>query len=97
MPRRRRRMHISQLDTPALVVDLDILERNLHRMANYTKSIGVALRPHIKTHKVPEIARMQVAGGAVGITARQARRGPACHGRGRTAGHLHRLPDPLPA
>ena len=62
-------MHISQLDTPALVVDLDILERNLGRMAQYTKSIGVALRPHIKTHKVPEIARMQVASGAVGITA----------------------------
>lgn len=62
-------MHISQLDTPAVLVDLDILERNLDRMEQYVQSIGVDLRPHIKTHKIPELAHMQVAKGAIGITA----------------------------
>jgi D-serine deaminase-like pyridoxal phosphate-dependent protein len=62
-------MHISQLDTPSVLVDLDILERNLDRMAKYCADSGIALRPHIKTHKIPELARMQVERGAVGITA----------------------------
>jgi len=62
-------MHISELDTPSVLLDLDIMERNMKRMAEYSASAGVALRPHIKTHKIPELARMQVALGAVGITA----------------------------
>ncbi len=61
-------MHTSELDTPALVVDLDILERNLQEMANYSASHAIDLRPHTKTHKIPEIARMQVRYGARGIT-----------------------------
>jgi D-serine deaminase-like pyridoxal phosphate-dependent protein len=61
-------MHINELDTPSVLVDLDVMERNLNRMAEYTAKTGVALRPHIKTHKIPELARMQVALGAVGIT-----------------------------
>jgi D-serine deaminase-like pyridoxal phosphate-dependent protein len=56
------------LDTPAPYVDLDVLERNLRRMQDLARSLKVALRPHAKTHKIPEIARMQVAIGAVGIT-----------------------------
>jgi D-serine deaminase-like pyridoxal phosphate-dependent protein len=61
-------MHISELDTPAVVVDLDILETNLREMAAYCAQHGLSLRPHTKTHKIPEIARMQVRAGARGVT-----------------------------
>ena len=54
-------------DTPALLVDMDRMERNMRRMADFTKECGVALRPHAKTHKVPEIAMMQLAAGAKGV------------------------------
>jgi D-serine deaminase-like pyridoxal phosphate-dependent protein len=62
-------MHISQLDTPSVLVDLDILESNLQKMEEYCANTGMALRPHIKTHKIPELAHMQIAHGAIGITA----------------------------
>lgn len=58
----------SGLDTPSLVVDEDLLHRNIAEMASLARSMGVALRPHIKTHKTPQIARLQLAAGAVGIT-----------------------------
>lgn len=61
-------MNIYDLDTPALLVDLDRLERNIVRMAEVARAGGKALRPHTKTHKTPEIARMQVDAGAVGLT-----------------------------
>lgn len=60
-------MHIYDLDTPAVVIDLDVLERNIHKMASHCADLDIALRPHTKTHKVPEIARMQLAAGAQGI------------------------------
>jgi D-serine deaminase-like pyridoxal phosphate-dependent protein len=56
------------LDTPALYVDLDVLERNIARMQQQCRAWGVALRPHVKTHKIREIAQMQLDAGAVGIT-----------------------------
>jgi D-serine deaminase-like pyridoxal phosphate-dependent protein len=56
------------LDTPALYVDLDVLERNIARMQEASNRWGVKLRPHAKTHKIAEIARMQLAAGAAGIT-----------------------------
>jgi len=56
------------LDTPALYVDLDVLERNIHRMQDQCRGWGVELRPHVKTHKIPEIAQMQLDAGAIGIT-----------------------------
>src|SRR5215475_13430230 len=59
---------IDDLDTPAVVVDLDAVERNLQRAQDYCSRHGLALRPHIKTHKIPEFARRQIAIGAVGIT-----------------------------
>jgi D-serine deaminase-like pyridoxal phosphate-dependent protein len=59
---------LAELDTPALLVDLDVLEANLAEMAAVAARAAVALRPHTKTHKSPEIARMQVAAGAAGIT-----------------------------
>ncbi len=61
-------MDALDLDTPAVYVDLDALERNIARMAEQSRRWGVTLRPHTKTHKIPEIARMQLAAGAAGIT-----------------------------
>ena len=61
-------MHIDQLLTPALLIDLEVLERNLTSMQKRADALGVALRPHIKTHKCLEIARRQVRLGARGIT-----------------------------
>lgn len=55
-----------EIDTPALVLDLDAFERNLVAMAAYTQAHGIRLRPHAKTHKSPEIALRQIAHGAVG-------------------------------
>jgi D-serine deaminase-like pyridoxal phosphate-dependent protein len=59
---------VEELDTPSLVVDLDVLERNIAEMQEVARGAGVRLRPHTKTHKSPDIARMQVAAGATGIT-----------------------------
>jgi D-serine deaminase-like pyridoxal phosphate-dependent protein len=59
---------ISSIDTPALVVDLDIMERNLARVADYCGEHGLRLRPHTKTHKSTRIARRQLASGAAGLT-----------------------------
>ena len=57
------------LDTPALCVDLDLFERNVAVMQQRLTAAGVAARPHAKTHKCPEIARRQMAAGAVGVCA----------------------------
>ena len=65
MPRRSR---VGDLPTPALLLDLDVLERNLDRMAARTRALGVALRPHVKTHKCLEVGRMQRDRGARGVT-----------------------------
>jgi D-serine deaminase-like pyridoxal phosphate-dependent protein len=61
-------MHYRELPTPALAIDLDVLERNLDRMAKYCREHGLRLRPHTKTHKTPEVAKMQLERGAVGLT-----------------------------
>ncbi len=58
----------AQVETPALVVSEEILHNNIARMAAFASSTGVGLRPHIKTHKTPQIARLQLAAGAIGIT-----------------------------
>ena len=61
-------MNISELETPVLLVDLDVMEANLERMADYSRRHNLDLRPHIKTHRIPELAKMQVDLGARGIT-----------------------------
>jgi D-serine deaminase-like pyridoxal phosphate-dependent protein len=61
-------MHIDELETPVPVVDLDRLRENITRLQAYLDEHGIANRPHIKTHKIPAIARMQMEAGAVGIT-----------------------------
>jgi D-serine deaminase-like pyridoxal phosphate-dependent protein len=58
---------IDDLDTPCVTIDLDAVERNLARAQDYCRRSGLALRPHIKTHKIPELARRQVELGAIGI------------------------------
>lgn len=55
-------------DTPYLFVDSEILERNLESMASHAKAQGFELRPHAKTHKIPEVAKLQLLHGAKGIT-----------------------------
>jgi D-serine deaminase-like pyridoxal phosphate-dependent protein len=55
------------IDTPALVIDLDAMERNLARMAEFARAKGLRLRPHAKMHKSAELARLQMAHGAVGV------------------------------
>lgn len=59
---------VADLDTPALLVDLDALEGNLAIMQRTVAANGIAVRPHAKTHKTPAIARMQLDAGAVGIS-----------------------------
>ena len=61
-------MRIDDLDTPVAVIDLDRLERNIARFQTYLSQHSIANRPHIKTHKIPQIAWMQMTAGAVGIT-----------------------------
>src|SRR5713101_4456981 len=56
-----------ELDTPALCVDLDKLDRNIATMKAKLAGSGVASRPHAKTHKCPAIAKLQLAGGSIGV------------------------------
>src|SRR5258708_6720211 len=58
---------IYDLDTPATLIDLDRMEKNIRQWQAHADRCGVKFRPHIKTHKIPEIARMQLTSGARGI------------------------------
>jgi D-serine deaminase-like pyridoxal phosphate-dependent protein len=60
--------NFEDLDTPIVVVDLDVLEANVRRMAECAREAGVRLRPHAKTHKIPELGRLQLVAGAAGIS-----------------------------
>lgn len=55
------------LNTPCLVLDLDVLEKNIGAMAAYARTAGIALRPHAKSHKSSSLAQLQIAAGAIGI------------------------------
>ena len=59
---------IKEFGTPCLVIDLDVVERNIQRAQKLCDKAGVANRPHIKTHKSPLLAKMQIEAGARGIT-----------------------------
>jgi len=61
-------MHIDELETPVPVVDIDRMEANIARLQTYLDDHDIANRPHIKTHKIPAIAKMQMDAGAIGIT-----------------------------
>ena len=58
----------AELDTPCVTILLDRLEQNIDRVQRMVSASGMANRPHIKTHKIPAIARMQIEAGAVGLT-----------------------------
>ena len=60
-------MLVHDLDTPAVTCDLDVLERNIREMAEHCRAVGIPLRSHTKSHKIPEIAHMQMRAGNVGI------------------------------
>lgn len=64
-------MHISDIETPAVLIDLDIVEANLKRAQDYADAHNLPLRPHVKTHKLPRFAHAQMALGAIGITAQK--------------------------
>ena len=61
-------MHIDELETPVPVVDIDRMEVNIARLQTYLDDHNIANRPHVKTHKIPAIAKMQMDAGAIGIT-----------------------------
>ena len=62
-------MPVEEIETPALLIDLDTMEKNIETMASYYRGKkGAALRPHQKGHRLPQIARKQVAAGAVGVS-----------------------------
>jgi D-serine deaminase-like pyridoxal phosphate-dependent protein len=61
-------MHVDELETPVPVVDMDRMEANITRLQTYLDEHNIANRPHIKTHKIPAIAQMQIDAGAIGIT-----------------------------
>ncbi len=61
-------MRVDELETPVPVVDIDRLTANISRLQAYLNEHGIANRPHIKTHKIPAIAQMQMDAGAIGIT-----------------------------
>ena len=59
---------VQDLETPALLLHLDVVQRNVKRMAERARRLGVGLRPHAKTHKCVEVARLQLEQGARGLT-----------------------------
>ncbi len=59
---------VNELDTPSLLIDVDAMERNLRKMADFSAASGVNVRPHIKTHKCTTLAKMQLQTGAQGLT-----------------------------
>ena len=71
LPPARLGMSLEEIDTPALIVDLDALEGNIARMAQVMEKSPARLRPHAKSHKCAEIAKRQIAAGAVGVCAQK--------------------------
>jgi D-serine deaminase-like pyridoxal phosphate-dependent protein len=61
-------VRVSDLETPAILIDLDIMESNLRRLSEYSRDHGLRVRPHTKTHKIPALARKQIELGATGLT-----------------------------
>src|SRR5699024_731123 len=61
-------MDVNKLDTPALLLDVDKVEKNIEHIAAFAKEKGVSVRPHLKTHKCIEIAKRQLEAGAIGVT-----------------------------
>ena len=73
---------VAAIETPALVIDLDALLRNIERMAAFARGHRLALRPHAKTHKSAAIAGLQIAAGAVGVCVQKLSEAEALAGAG---------------
>lgn len=71
-----------ELETPCIVIDASIMHANIRRMADAAQRLGVRLRPHAKTHKIPEFAAAQIAAGASGITVAKISEAEVMAGRG---------------
>jgi D-serine deaminase-like pyridoxal phosphate-dependent protein len=65
---RGKRAMLPEIQTPAIVVDIDVAKQNVQDLQAYADAHGLTVRPHIKTHKLPAIAEIQLRAGAVGIT-----------------------------
>jgi D-serine deaminase-like pyridoxal phosphate-dependent protein len=63
-----RNLYKEDLPTPCMVVDLDLLDRNLRTMADHCRTVGIQLRGHVKVHKSPDIAQRQLKLGSIGVT-----------------------------
>ena len=61
-------MNYSEIETPTVLIDLTVTKKNIKNYQRYCDDKGLNLRPHIKTHKIPELAKLQLSAGAVGIT-----------------------------
>ena len=61
-------MNLTEIETPSVLIDLDIVENNIDKYQSYCNKKGISLRPHIKTHKIPELANLQLKAGAIGVT-----------------------------
>ena len=59
---------VHEVDTPAILIDIDRVKANIAKAQAHADAVGIKLRPHIKTHKLPLFAKMQVEAGATGIT-----------------------------
>ncbi|MEP9387140.1 alanine racemase [Mesorhizobium sp. KR9-304] len=68
MEKAQSRQPVTELDTPCVTILLDLMENNIGRVQRLVSQSGKALRPHIKTHKIPAIGAMQIAAGAIGLT-----------------------------
>ncbi|WP_173931194.1 alanine racemase [Chelativorans sp. Marseille-P2723] len=68
MTKLSRKHKLDDIQTPSVLVDIGCVRRNISRFQSYSNAHGLKVRPHIKTHKLPAIAEMQIAAGAVGIT-----------------------------
>lgn len=76
---------LEEIDTPALIVDQDVLFGNIARMADSCRQLGVDLRPHAKAHKSPEIARLQMRAGAIGQCCQKPGEAEVLHAAGLTS------------
>ena len=61
-------MMLDAVETPAVLIDIEVAERNIQDCQDYCDEHDIALRPHIKTHKLPRLAQAQIDAGAIGIT-----------------------------
>ena len=61
-------MSFMDIETPSVLIDLNIVEANIDKYQSYCNKKGINLRPHIKTHKIPELANLQLQAGSIGVT-----------------------------